>query len=98
MEDYLPSFRWIDSLSGMAAKLDKNSRDMDSFCQELIEEHISPNRRPKSMEGDIIDILLRMKTDGSSSIHLTLDHIKALIVVTLLIKLILILIIDASFI
>ncbi|XP_041999008.1 cytochrome P450 71A1-like [Salvia splendens] len=75
--DYLPWFRWIDSLSGMAARLDKTFHMMDSFCQELIEEHMKPNR-PKSMEGDFIDILLRIKENGSSS--LTLNHIKAALV------------------
>lgn len=80
VENYLPWLRWMDVLSGMAAKLHKNFWDMDSFFQELIEEHMNPNR-PQSMEGDIIDILLRIKKDGSSSIDLTLDHIKALLMV-----------------
>ncbi|XP_057780105.1 6,7,8-trihydroxycoumarin synthase-like [Salvia miltiorrhiza] len=81
VEDYLPWLRWIDSLSGMAAKLDKNISSLHSFCDELIEEHMNPNR-PESMEGDVIDILLRIKRDGSS-FHLTLDHIKGLLVVML---------------
>nr|AJD25153.1 cytochrome P450 CYP71AT89 [Salvia miltiorrhiza] len=79
MADYLPSLRWIDNLSGMAAKLDKIFKDMDAFCEEVIEEHMKPNR-PKSMEGDIIDVMLRMKRDGSASFDITLDHIKALLV------------------
>ncbi|XP_057780103.1 6,7,8-trihydroxycoumarin synthase-like [Salvia miltiorrhiza] len=81
MEDFLPWLRWIDNLSGMAAKLDKIFQDMDAFCEEVIEEHMNPNR-PKSMEGDIIDVMLRMKRDGSASFDITLDHIKALLVVT----------------
>ncbi|XP_057780875.1 5-OH-xanthotoxin synthase-like [Salvia miltiorrhiza] len=63
----------------MAAKLDKIFQDMDAFCEEVIEEHMKPNR-PKSMEGDIIDVMLRMKRDGSASFDITLDHIKALLV------------------
>ncbi|XP_057780744.1 cytochrome P450 71A1-like [Salvia miltiorrhiza] len=78
MADYFPSLQWIDHLSGMAAKLDKNFQDMDSFYEEVIEEHMNPNR-PKSMEGDIVDILLRIKQNGSFSFDLTLDHIKALL-------------------
>ncbi|XP_057780753.1 6,7,8-trihydroxycoumarin synthase-like [Salvia miltiorrhiza] len=77
VEDYLPWLRWIDSLSGMGAKLDKNISSLHSFCDELIEEHMNPDR-PESMEGDVIDILLRIKREGS--FHLTLDHIKGLLV------------------
>ncbi|XP_041997434.1 cytochrome P450 71A9-like [Salvia splendens] len=78
VEDYLPWFRWVDRLLGMNKKLGKNFHDMDSFYEELIEEHMDPNR-PKSMEGDIVDILLRMKENGTTSFELTLDHIKALL-------------------
>lgn len=80
VEDYLPLFGWIDKLSGMAARLERNFKDWDSFYEELIEEHLNPNR-PKSMEGDIIDLLLGLKRNGSSSFDLTLDHIKALLMV-----------------
>ncbi|XP_042002719.1 cytochrome P450 71A9-like [Salvia splendens] len=79
VEDYLPSLRWIDRLSGMAAALDKIFHKLDSFCQELIEEHMNPNR-PKSMESDFIGSLLRIKENGSSSFPLTLYHIKAVLV------------------
>ncbi|XP_042002724.1 cytochrome P450 71A9-like [Salvia splendens] len=79
VEDYLPSLRWIDRLSGMAAALDKIFHKLDSFCQELIEEHMNPNR-PKSMESDFIGSLLRIKENGSSSFPLTLNHIKAVLV------------------
>ncbi|XP_057780101.1 cytochrome P450 71A1-like [Salvia miltiorrhiza] len=78
MADYLPSLRWIDNLSGMAAKLEKNFHEMDSFYEEVIEEHMNPNR-PKSMEGDIVDILLGIRENGSLSFDLTLNHIKALL-------------------
>ncbi|KAK4427200.1 cytochrome [Sesamum alatum] len=82
LEDYLPSLRWIDRQTGMAGRLEKNFRDLDSFYQELIEEHLD-SKRPKSMEGDILDSLLGLKRDGSSSVDLTLDHIKALLMVIL---------------
>ncbi|KAL0385016.1 UNVERIFIED_CONTAM: cytochrome [Sesamum radiatum] len=78
VEDYLPWLRWIDKLSGMSGRLEKNFRDLDSFYQELIEEHLDSNR-PNSMQGDILDSLLELKRDGSSSVDLTLDHMKALL-------------------
>ncbi|XP_047956643.1 cytochrome P450 71A1-like [Salvia hispanica] len=78
VEDYLPWLRWIDRLSGMAAKLDKNFHNLDFFYQELIEEHMNPNR-PKSMDGDFIDIMLRIKENGSSSFAPTINHIKGVL-------------------
>ncbi|XP_042026463.1 cytochrome P450 71A1-like [Salvia splendens] len=78
MEDYFPWLRWIDRLSGMTAKLDKNFHNLDLFYQELIEEHMNPNR-PKSMDGDFIDIMLRIKENGSSSFAPTINHIKGVL-------------------
>ncbi|KAL0364617.1 UNVERIFIED_CONTAM: cytochrome [Sesamum angustifolium] len=78
VEDYLPWLRWIDRVSGMSGRLEKIFRDLDSFYQELIEEHLDSNR-PKSMQGDILDYLLGLKREGSSSVDLTLEHIKAIL-------------------
>ncbi|KAL0421847.1 UNVERIFIED_CONTAM: cytochrome [Sesamum latifolium] len=78
VEDYFPLLGWIDKISGMRKRLEKIFRDLDSFYQELIEEHLDKNR-PISMEGDILDILHGLKRDGLSSIALTMDHVKAVI-------------------
>ncbi|XP_041999292.1 cytochrome P450 71A1-like [Salvia splendens] len=75
--DFFPRLRWMDSLFGLAARLEKNFQKFDAFCQEVVEEHMNPNR-PKSMDGDLTDILLKIKENGSSSFPLTLDHIKAI--------------------
>ncbi|KAL7115164.1 hypothetical protein ACP275_04G167900 [Erythranthe tilingii] len=56
----------------------RNFNDLDSFYQELIEDHLDPNR-PISMDEDILGLLLGIRRDGSSSIDVTLDHIKALL-------------------
>ncbi|XP_019196624.1 PREDICTED: cytochrome P450 83B1-like [Ipomoea nil] len=76
--DFLPSFGWIDKLTGKAALLEKVFKGLDCFYQELIDKHLQPNR-PKSMDDDIIDILLRFMEENSSSANLTLDHIKAVL-------------------
>ncbi|XP_004247901.2 5-OH-xanthotoxin synthase [Solanum lycopersicum] len=76
--DYFPLLGWIDKLSGKINKLEKIFKDLDEFYEGLIKQHLNPNR-PKSMEGDIIDLLLRLKKDKSTPINLTLDNIKAII-------------------
>nr|GME08283.1 cytochrome P450 83B1-like [Ipomoea batatas] len=73
--DLLPSFGWIDKFTGKAALLEKVFKEFDCFYQELIDKHLQPNR-PKSMDGDIIDILLGLMEENSS---LTSDHIKAVL-------------------
>ncbi|KAK4732894.1 hypothetical protein R3W88_025882 [Solanum pinnatisectum] len=55
-----------------------NFKDLDEFYEGLIEQHLNPNR-PKSMEGDVIDLLLRLKKEKSIPIDLTLENIKAII-------------------
>ncbi|XP_031120803.1 cytochrome P450 71A1-like [Ipomoea triloba] len=76
--DLFPSLGWIDRLSGMTEKLEKSFREADGFAQRLVDEHLSVSR-PASMEGDIIDVLLRLKKQQSSTQHLTFDHIKAVL-------------------
>ncbi|KAK4732887.1 hypothetical protein R3W88_025875 [Solanum pinnatisectum] len=78
VSDYFPLLGWIDKLSGKINKLEKNFKDLNEFNEGLIEQHLNPNR-PKSMEGDIIDLLLQLKKQKSTPIDLTLDNIKAII-------------------
>ncbi|KAM3327157.1 hypothetical protein P3S67_002283 [Capsicum chacoense] len=76
--DYFPLCGWLDKLFGNISKLEKNFKDLDEFYEELIEQHLNPNR-PNSMEGDIIDILLQLRKEKSTPIDLTLDNIKAIL-------------------
>lgn len=77
--DYFPLMGWIDHLNGSMARLEKNFKDMDAFYQELVDEHVNSENRPKNMQHDIIDILLQLKNDNSFSLDLTFDHIKAIV-------------------
>ncbi|PHU21322.1 hypothetical protein BC332_06429 [Capsicum chinense] len=78
VSDCFPSLSWIDKLTGMANRLEKNFKYLDEFYEELIEQHHNPNR-PKSMEGDIIDLLLQWKKEQSTQTNFTLDNIKAIL-------------------
>ncbi|KAL3329386.1 hypothetical protein AABB24_036466 [Solanum stoloniferum] len=76
--DYFPMFGWLDKLFGNISRLEKNCKDFDEFYEELIDQHLNPNK-PKSMEGDIIDLLLQLKKEQSNPIDLTVDNIKAIL-------------------
>ena len=67
----------------MHARLEKNFKDFDLFYQELIDEHLHP-KRPKSSQEDILDILLQLKEDPSTSVDLSMDHVKALLMVIII--------------
>ncbi|KAK4406067.1 cytochrome [Sesamum angolense] len=76
--DYFPWLGWIDKLCGRVSRLEKGFKDFDSFYEELIEEHLSPHR-PESMNGDILDLLIQLREDRSSSVQIDWDHIKGVL-------------------
>ncbi|KAL0414118.1 UNVERIFIED_CONTAM: cytochrome [Sesamum radiatum] len=76
--DYFPWLGWIDELCGRVSRLEKGFKDLDSFYEELIEEHLSPSR-PESMNGDILDLLIQLREDRSSPVQIGWDHIKGVL-------------------
>ncbi|KAK4478879.1 hypothetical protein RD792_014385 [Penstemon davidsonii] len=78
--DYFPLIGWLhDKLTGKIDNLDRICMEWDSFYQQLIDEHLHPDR-PKSTNDDIIDILLKLREEGlGPSYGHNMDHIKAII-------------------
>nr|AMZ03398.1 cytochrome P450 CYP71AT87 [Plectranthus barbatus] len=74
--DHFPALGWVDKVSGLLGRLDRNFKEMDGFYQQLIEEHLDP-AAPKREREDIIDLMIQLKRQKPESI--TLDHIKALL-------------------
>jgi hypothetical protein len=80
VSDYLPFMGWIDNLTGLMARLEKNFSEFDVFYEEIIDEHLDP-KRTKPEKEDIIDVLLRLKKERSFAFDLNRDHIKAVLMV-----------------
>ncbi|KAK2998264.1 hypothetical protein RJ639_022714 [Escallonia herrerae] len=80
VSDYFPPLGWLDRFARSYYRLQKNFKETDIFYQELIDEHLNP-KRPKSTQEDIIDILLQLKKDQLSSFNLTMDPVKAVLMV-----------------
>ncbi|XP_027905557.1 cytochrome P450 83B1-like [Vigna unguiculata] len=74
--DYIPFLGWIDRITGLRARLENNFKELDTFYQEVIDEHMDPNRKTPENE-DLIDVLLQLKKQRSFSVDLENDHIKA---------------------
>jgi len=79
--DYIPFMGWIDKLRGLHSRLDRNFKEFDEFYQEIIDEHLDPNREQITDEEVIVDMLLQLKKKGSFSFDITLDHIKGVLMV-----------------
>ena len=78
--DYFPLMGWVDKLSGMTSQLEKIFKELDSFHQEIIDEHLHPSR-PKPEQEDIVDILLKLHKDRLFTVDLSWNHIKAVLMV-----------------
>ncbi|KAE8703408.1 putative Cytochrome P450 [Hibiscus syriacus] len=76
--DCFPFMGWVDRFTGFHNRLEKTFKELDFFYQELIEEHLDPNRL-KPEQRDIIDALLQISKDTDFPFDLTIDHIKAIL-------------------
>ncbi|CAL5211118.1 unnamed protein product [Lathyrus oleraceus] len=76
--DYIPFTGWIDKARGLHGRLDKIYKEFDKFYQEIIDEHLDPNREHGDEEV-IVDVLLRLKKERSLPFDITFDLIKGVL-------------------
>lgn len=77
--DYVPLIGgWLDKLTGLSSRLERVFNDLDQFYDQIINDHLDPNR-PKYDHEDILDVLLQLRKERCFSFHLTLDHIKGVL-------------------
>ncbi|XP_073284026.1 cytochrome P450 83B1-like [Primulina huaijiensis] len=76
--DYFPFLGWLDKLTGMNSRLEKNFRDLDKIYQETIDDHLDPNR-PESMRGDILDLLIQLKQEQAAPVPIEWENVKGIL-------------------
>ncbi|XP_058193830.1 cytochrome P450 71AP13-like [Rhododendron vialii] len=76
--DFFPSMEFIHTLTGMKSRLQNTFRRFDRFFDEVIEEHLNPERE-KEEHKDLVDVLLEIQEKGDSEMTLTMDNVKAII-------------------
>ncbi|PIA46818.1 hypothetical protein AQUCO_01500395v1 [Aquilegia coerulea] len=77
--DFFPYVGWIiDVLTGFNTRLEKCFNEFDGLYQQVIDEHLDPDRKKPDHE-DIIDILLGISRNETGEIRLTSSHIKGLL-------------------
>ncbi|XP_026379368.1 2-methylbutanal oxime monooxygenase-like [Papaver somniferum] len=77
--DFFPKLGWIiDRITGVHGRIEKVFHGLDKLFQQMIEEHLNPVR-PKPEHEDLIDVLLKLENDQTSSVRLADDNIKAIL-------------------
>lgn len=87
-KDYFPYLEWMDDLTGLTAKSERISSEVDAFLDEVIEDHLvmvndDDDDDDKSDNKDFVDILLHLQLNGMLDIDLTQDNLKAILLVLL---------------
>ncbi|XP_042483294.1 cytochrome P450 736A117-like [Macadamia integrifolia] len=87
VRDFIPWLGWVDYVSGLDTRVEKNFREIDCFLDRVIEDHMIQFQRTKdggcgATDGDgqdFVYFLLGIEKDDSGGIILERDHIKAII-------------------
>jgi len=79
--DFIPSLGWIDTVTGKKARLNAIFKEVDQFFQDAINEHTDPKRKVSPENQDITDLILQLQKQGNSSIEMTDDVVKAILMV-----------------
>ncbi|KAL3521829.1 hypothetical protein ACH5RR_014663 [Cinchona calisaya] len=74
--DLFPSLKFLHSLSGLKPKLLKLHKMIDQILDNIINEH---KHTSESSNGDLVDVLLRLKERGDFEIPISTKSIKAVI-------------------
>ncbi|XVE54587.1 hypothetical protein DITRI_Ditri03aG0093500 [Diplodiscus trichospermus] len=74
--DMFPYLRWMDVLTGFIPSLKAASKELDTFLDQVIEEHRSSKSQD---ETDFVSIILQLQKDGMLEMELSQDNIKAIL-------------------
>jgi ABC-type multidrug transport system fused ATPase/permease subunit len=84
--DFFPSIKVLHVISGVRPRLEKMHKEADSIMQKIITDHMAKAATTKAGEAaaaeeDLIDVLLKFHEQGDSEFSLTINNIKAVILV-----------------
>lgn len=78
--DSFPSWKFLDVLTGTTSRFWQIRRRLDKIMNEIIKLH-QAEKKSNQAEEDLMDVLLRIKEQSELEIPITLDNIKACIMV-----------------
>uniref|UniRef100_A0A3Q7GEG0 Cytochrome P450 71A4 n=1 Tax=Solanum lycopersicum TaxID=4081 RepID=A0A3Q7GEG0_SOLLC len=80
--DYIPWLEWINKINGLDNKVEKVAKELDTFLESVIEEHVSRKNRGENSTGeakDFVDVLLEIQNGKETGFLLQRDSLKAII-------------------
>ncbi|ONK57599.1 uncharacterized protein A4U43_C09F2140 [Asparagus officinalis] len=75
--EFFPELGWVNSVTGLRRRLEKNLEDLRVVCDEIIREH--EERGEEGKGEDFVDVLLRVQRSGGLEVPLTADNLKAVV-------------------
>ncbi|OMO90115.1 Cytochrome P450 [Corchorus olitorius] len=81
-EEYFPGVGWIlDRINGHNQRLERVFHALDTFFEEVIDDHLKPGRSTTKQHDDIVDVMLGIMKEQTEDGHawLTKNHIKAVL-------------------
>ncbi|KAG6584114.1 Phenylacetaldehyde oxime monooxygenase CYP71AN24, partial [Cucurbita argyrosperma subsp. sororia] len=78
--DFYPAFGWIDNITGLIGQLKETSRALDTFLEQLIEEH--KTKKNGDFQGDredFVDILLQVQQKDDLGFEFTQESLKSVL-------------------
>ncbi|CAN4078831.1 unnamed protein product [Withania somnifera] len=80
--DYIPWLAWINKISGLDTKVEKVVKELDTFLESVIEEHIIRNEKGENSTDeakDFVNVLLEIQNGEETGFPLQRDSLKAVI-------------------
>ncbi|KAJ4879269.1 Cytochrome P450 71B28 [Raphanus sativus] len=74
--------RFIDRISGHSKRLESIFSEVDSFLQNILDDHLNPGGRREEESSDIIDVMIdmmRKRDKDGDSFRPTIDNLKGMI-------------------
>ncbi|MCD7448566.1 hypothetical protein HAX54_044170 [Datura stramonium] len=80
--DYIPWLEWINKITGLDTKVEKVAKELDTFLETVIEEHIIRNNNgdySTDEAKDFVDVLLEIQNGKETGFPFQRDSLKAVI-------------------
>ncbi|XP_042948674.1 cytochrome P450 71AP13-like [Carya illinoinensis] len=75
LADFFPSLEFVNSLTSRKSRLQKTFRSFDKLFDQLLSEHLDPERETEEHK-DLVNVLLDIQKNGSGHLPITTDKSK----------------------
>ena len=90
LAELFPSITWMHYFTGLRPKLERVHRVVDQIMENIIDEHKEAKSKGEFDQGesdeDLVDVLLKYQDGNNKEFFLTIDNIKAIIMVRIIIN------------